>query len=150
MGLVRQIFQRGEHSGESRHYRYKGRKLETPCVACKDNITRTIFACFYGAKSKPLIQPTGKFTTRRHAMSISMHHDEPLFVAIVESITLRITINRTQKSSHNYIMHAGRFGVFDCCVWVGLPLVDVLSCCYLQHDRFAGPCALISLLFYCR
>jgi hypothetical protein len=89
---------------------------------------------------------TGKFTTRRHAMSLTI--DEPLVAAFVKSITLRITINRTQWYSYNCTINDDWFDVFDCFVGVGLPLVDVLSCCSSTIDLY-DRANLINLLFYC-
>jgi hypothetical protein len=74
-----------------------------------------------------------------------IHHDEPLFVAFLESIKLRITIKQIQWS-FNYTIHGGKFDVFDCCVsWIAL--VDDLSC---VPARYTGPCALINLILYSR
>jgi hypothetical protein len=45
-------------------------------------------------------------------------------------------------------MHDGKFDVFDCWVGFRLPLLTIYRA--FQNDRFAGPCALINLILYCR
>jgi hypothetical protein len=71
------------------------KETETPCVACRDNITQTVFACFYRAK-KYIRQVTGE---NHDEYATSMHHDEPLFSSLVASITIRITIKQTTMMS---------------------------------------------------
>jgi hypothetical protein len=55
----------------------------------------------------------------------TMHHDAPLLVDFVASITLRTTIKRIQSWSVNYTMHEGKFDVL---CWGLIALVDDLSC----------------------
>jgi hypothetical protein len=92
------------------------KETETPCVACRDNITQTVFACFYRAK-KYIRQVTGE------------NHDEKQRACTMMSLffrrACRIDYNKNnnqtnQMMSFNYTMHGGSLMCLIV-VLVGLP-----------------------------
>jgi hypothetical protein len=65
-----------------------------------------------------------------------MHHDEPLFVPFVASITLEELHSNESNDTPSIVLCSGsKYNVFDQYVGVGLPLVvDILSCCSRTID----------------
>jgi hypothetical protein len=72
-----------------------------------------------------------------------MHHDEPL------ACRIDYTKNNNQTNSQQSFIIQYMVVSLMCLivVLVGLPLLTIYA---FQHDAFAGPCALINLILYCR